>query len=150
MITGETVLERLNDQLADGTIIGARGPNGPFAPNSPLNNWFKSEYFEQYNSSPVYSSYHMATAILGTKAAWEKAQGNQYDKTPDIEDVINAFRISRIRIRVRSCGNESRQRSSSGTTCSLWHSKKINGKVTLVNIKYYEPNLISPGWDEKS
>ena len=33
----------------------------------------------------------MATAILGTKAAWEKAQGNQYDKTPDIEDVINAF-----------------------------------------------------------
>ena len=32
MITGETVLERLGAELPDGTMIGARGPNGPFAP----------------------------------------------------------------------------------------------------------------------
>ena len=144
MITGETVLERLNDQLANGTIIGARGPNGPFAPNSPLNNWFKSEYSKRYNSNPVYSSYHMATAILGTKAAWEKAQGQRYDKTPNIEDVINAFEylefesVSGAVEMSLGKGHQAVQHVPYGTV------KKINGKVTLVNIKYYEPHLISP------
>ena len=38
LTTAETTLQRLGPQIPDGTIIGARGPNGLLAPDSELNN----------------------------------------------------------------------------------------------------------------
>src|SRR4051812_26524560 len=60
MITGETVLERLGADLPDGTMIGARGPNGPFAPPTALNKWFRTAFKDRFSVSPVYASYHLA------------------------------------------------------------------------------------------
>ena len=144
MTTGETVIERLNDQLVDGTILGARGPNGPFAPDTTLNNWFKQKFKEDFDSSPVYSSYHMATAILGTKAAWEKAQQENNNVRPTIDQVIDAFEylefesVSGLVKMTLGKGHQAVQHVPYGTV------KKVNGKVTITNIKYYEPELISP------
>ena len=39
---GETAMHRLAAQIPDGTIIGARGPHGVFAPDNELNRWFRA------------------------------------------------------------------------------------------------------------
>ena len=143
MIAGETVIEGLNDQLVDGTIIGARGPNGPFAPDTPLNNWFRNEFKSRYGNAPVYSAYHMATAVLGTKAAWDKA-ASMANGEPSIEEVISAFEnlefesVSGLVKMALGKGHQAVQHVPYGTV------KKINGKVKLTNVKFYEPKLISP------
>jgi branched-chain amino acid transport system substrate-binding protein len=89
LTTGETAMFRLGAQMPDGTIIGARGPHGVFAPDSPLNDWFRQQYFDRYGTWPTYPSYKMAQAILGVKTAYEKAAAG--GALPEQEAVIAAF-----------------------------------------------------------
>ncbi len=73
LTTGETAMHRLGAQMPDGTIIGARGPHGNLAPDSELNTWFSAAYFDRFGTLPTYPSYKMAQALLGVKAAADKA-----------------------------------------------------------------------------
>ena len=41
LTAGESAMYRLAKQLPDGTILGARGPHGVFAPDNELNRWFR-------------------------------------------------------------------------------------------------------------
>jgi branched-chain amino acid transport system substrate-binding protein len=144
IICGDTVLERLGDQIPDGTIIGARGPNGPFAPPNALNKWFQKAFRDRYGSTPVYASYHMATAFLGAKAAWEKAMATNKGKEPSIDQVITAFEYLKFESVAGTVdmslgkGHQAVQHVAYGTV------KKVDGKVTMTNVKYYPPELISP------
>jgi len=144
MITGETVLERLGDQLPDGTMIGARGPNGPFAPPTTLNKWFQKAFKERFSVAPVYASYHMATAFLGVKAAFEKAQAVHKVQDPTIDQVIGALEYLKFESVAGTVdmslgkGHQAVQHVPYGTV------KKVEGKITLTNIKYYPPAQISP------
>ena len=87
---GEPGINRLGTKIPDGTIIGARGPFGPFAPETPLSNWLKSNYQDRYQVPPNYASFKMAQAILGVKAAYEKAQAAGA-ATPNQEQIIAAL-----------------------------------------------------------
>src|SRR5690349_8520881 len=144
MITGETVIERLGKDLPDGTIIGARGPNGPFAPPNQLNKWFAKAYKDKYGINAVYASYHMATAFFGVKAAYEKAQAGNKGKEPSIEQIIAALEYSKFDSPAGTVdmslgkGHQAVQHVPYGTV------RKVDGKVTLTNIKYYPPAEISP------
>lgn len=144
MITGETVLERLGDQLPDGTMIGARGPNGPFAPPTTLNKWFQKAFKERFGAAPVYASYHMATAFLGVKAAYEKAQATHKVQNPAIDQIIGALEYLKFESVAGMVdmslgkGHQAVQHVPYGTV------KKVDGKITLTNIKYYAPEHISP------
>jgi branched-chain amino acid transport system substrate-binding protein len=144
MITGETVIERLGKDLPDGTILGARGPNGPFAPSTPLNKWFARAYKEKYGFSAVYASYHMATAFFGVKAAYEKAQAANGGKEPTIEEIIAALEHLKFDSPAGTVdmslgkGHQAVQGVPYGTV------RKVDGRVTLTNIKYYRPDQISP------
>jgi branched-chain amino acid transport system substrate-binding protein len=144
MITGETVLERLAAQVVEGTIIGARGPNGLFAPPTTLNKWFAKAYRDRFNSGAVYASYHMATAFFGTKAAYEKAQAAGKGKDPSIDDIIKAFEYLKFESPAGTVdmslgkGHQAVQHVPYGTV------KKVDGRITLTNIKYYPPEQISP------
>ena len=89
--TAEASIWRLRDKMPDGTIIGGRGPNGPLAPKSALNDWFHQIYVERYGTPPTYPSYQMALAILGLKVAWEKAQKEKNGVKPATDDVVAAF-----------------------------------------------------------
>jgi branched-chain amino acid transport system substrate-binding protein len=89
--TAETTIWRLRDKMPDGTIIGARGPNGPLAPDTPLNRWFHKIYSERYGTPPTYPSYQMALSLLGLKVAWEKAQKAKAGARPSTDDVVAAF-----------------------------------------------------------
>ena len=73
LTTGETAMFRIPEQIAEGTVIGGRGPYGVFAPDNALNKWFRAAYFDRFNTWPTYPSYKMAQAILGLKAAADKA-----------------------------------------------------------------------------
>jgi branched-chain amino acid transport system substrate-binding protein len=144
MITGETVIERLGKELPDGTILGARGPNGPFAPPTTLNKWFARAYKDKFGINAVYASYHMATAFFGTKAAYEKAQAASKGKDPSIDDLIKAFEYLKFESPAGTVdmslgkGHQAVQHVPYGTV------KKVDGRVTLTNIKYYAPEQISP------
>ena len=77
--------------IPDGVVIGARGPYGPYAPDNELNQWFAKTFEDRYDVPPNYAAYQMAQAILGTKAAWEKAQAANGGKRPSNDQVIAAF-----------------------------------------------------------
>src|SRR5262245_39748343 len=87
---GEPGINRLGTKIPDGTIIGARGPFGPFAPDTPLATWLKTNYQDRYQVPPNYASFKMAQAILGVKAAYEKAQAAGA-AAPNQEQIIAAF-----------------------------------------------------------
>ena len=44
LVAGEPYLHRLSDNMPDGTIVGARGTNGVFAPSSALKTWLETIY----------------------------------------------------------------------------------------------------------
>lgn len=144
IICGETVLERLGAQLPEGTMIGARGPNGPFAPSTKLNLWFRKVYQDQYKALPVYSSYHMATAFLGAKAAYEKAAKAAGGKAPSDDEIIKAFEylkfesVAGIVDMSLGKGHQAVQSVPMGTV------RIVDGKATLTNVKFYPPEQISP------
>lgn len=144
IICGETVLERLGAQLPEGTMIGARGPNGPFAPSTKLNLWFRKVYQDQYKALPVYSSYHMATAFLGAKAAYEKATKTAGGKAPSDDEIIKAFEylkfesVAGIVDMSLGKGHQAVQSVPMGTV------RIVDGKATLTNVKFYPPEQISP------
>jgi branched-chain amino acid transport system substrate-binding protein len=150
MLTGETVIERLGKDLPDGTILGARGPNGAFAPANALSKWFNKAYRDKYGFSPVYASYHMATAFFGVKAAYEKAQAANKVKEPTIDQLIAAFEYLKFESASGTVdmalgkGHQAVQQVPYGTV------RNVDGKVTLINIKYYPPELISPPEGMKS
>jgi branched-chain amino acid transport system substrate-binding protein len=88
--TAESAMWRLRDKMPDGTIIGARGPNGPLAPDTEFNRWFKRIYTDRYSIPPTYPAYQMAMSLLGLKLAYEKAQKG--DAKPTSDEVAAAFK----------------------------------------------------------
>ena len=83
MTTGETAIWRLRDKMPDGTIIGARGANGPLARDTEINRWFQKIYTDRYNIPPTYPAYQMAQSLLGLKLAYEKAAKSGAKPTAD-------------------------------------------------------------------
>jgi branched-chain amino acid transport system substrate-binding protein len=77
LTTGETAMFRLGPKMPDGSIIGARGPHGVLA-------------HDRYGTPPTYPAYHMAQAVLGLKAAYDKA-AEKTGNRPTKDDVVTAF-----------------------------------------------------------
>ena len=77
LTTGESSLWRLGPKLADGAIIGARGPHTFFAHDSELNTWFHKAYVDRFNEQPIYPAYDFAQSLFGLKTAWEKAEAKK-------------------------------------------------------------------------
>lgn len=87
---GETAMFRLAKEMPEGTIIGGRGPHGVLAPENDLNKWFRAAYEDRFAAPPTYPSYKMVQAILGLKAAMEKAAAGK-PGIPEKEATIAAF-----------------------------------------------------------
>jgi branched-chain amino acid transport system substrate-binding protein len=150
LTTGETVLPKLGKQIPDGTIIGARGTHSVFAPKSALNDWFQSTYRDRYNAPPNYASYHMLQALLGTKAAYEKAHAANGNSAPSQEQIIAAFEniefeapAGRIRMSLGK-GHQAVQGTAYGMV------KRVQGEATIVNVKHYPPERVNPPEGVKS
>ncbi|HEX5091593.1 MAG TPA: ABC transporter substrate-binding protein [Burkholderiales bacterium] len=144
LTTGETAMYKLADRIPDGVVIGARGPYGPYAPNNELNKWFSKTFEDRYGVPPNYAAYQMAQAILGTKAAWEKAQAANGGKRPSQDQVIAAFeRLSfespagKVDMAI-GAGHQAITETAYGVT------KKVKGKMTVANVKRYPAEMVNP------
>lgn len=144
LTTGEIALHALSGRIADGTIIGARGPHSIFAPDNALNRWFSKAYEERFKMPAVFASYHMVQAILGTKAAYEKAQAAANGKTPDVEQIIAAFEglsfetpSGKTEMKLGN-GHQGIQGTAYGMT------KRVGDKITITNVVHYRPEEVNP------
>ena len=88
------VLPGLGDKMPNGVILGARGAYGLMSPKSALNDWWFGLYEKAYNVYPVQAPYRMAQALLGLKAAAEKAIVANGGKKPTQEQLAAALRGS--------------------------------------------------------
>jgi branched-chain amino acid transport system substrate-binding protein len=145
---GETATHKLAGQIPDGTIIGARGPHGAFAPDTELNRWFRALYQDRFVLSPNYPAYHMSQAILGLKAAYEKAHGAAGAPTQD--QIIAAFEglsfetpSGTIRLALGK-GHQAVEETVYG------RAKTVAGKLTFVDVKRYPAEQVNPPEGQKS
>jgi branched-chain amino acid transport system substrate-binding protein len=146
---GETATHKLGDQIPDGTIIGARGPHGAYAPDVELNRWFRTAYQDRFVLYPNYPAYHMSQAILGLKAAYEKAQGAGA-AAPTLDQILAAFEgltfespSGTIRMALGK-GHQAVEETVYG------QAKMVKGKLTFVNVKRYPADKVNPPEGVKS
>ena len=144
LTTGETAMYKLAARIPDGVVIGARGPYGPYAPDNELNKWFSATFEDRYGVPPNYAAYQMAQAILGTKAAWEKAQAANGGKRPSQDQVIAAFE----NLAFVSPAGEVKMTNGKGhqaiTGTAYGVTKKVGGKMTIDKIKRYPAEKVNP------
>lgn len=140
---GEPAINRLGTRIPDGTIIGARGPYGPFAPDTQLARWLKTAYQERYLVLPNYAAYKMAQAILAAKAAYEKAKAAGA-ATPDQEQIIAALENltfegpgGTVRMALGK-GHQAVMDAAVGTT------KVEGGQLKVVDIVVYPAAKVNP------
>jgi branched-chain amino acid transport system substrate-binding protein len=150
LTTGETAMHKLGSQIPDGTVLGARGPFGPYAPDNKYNHWFAHGFESAYKAPPNYASYQMAQAILGVKLAWEKAQQAASGKRPTNEQVGAALENmtyegpgGTVRM-ANGKGHQAVMETAYGTT------KLVNGKITVVNVKRYPAEKVNPPANTKA
>lgn len=150
LTTGETAMWKLAAQIPDGTVLGARGPFGPYAPKSELNTWFDKAFRDRYQVPPTYPSYQMAQAILGVKLAWEKAQAANGGKRPSNEQVAAALENSTF----EGPGGTVKMSIGKGHQAVMetvyGMSKVVGGKMTVTNVKRYPAEKVNPPEGVKS
>ncbi len=140
LTTGETAMHRLGAQMPDGTVIGARGPHGDLAPESELNTWFRQAYFDRFGTLPTYPSYKMAQALLGVKAAADKAGSAEQDA------VIGALQglewegpSGKVSMALAN-GHQAIQDTAYGT----YKYDKDAGKAVLVDVVRFDAECVNP------
>jgi branched-chain amino acid transport system substrate-binding protein len=150
LTAGETAIHKLGSAIPDGTVIGARGPHSVFAPDTEINRWFVAAYRDRYNTPPNYAAYHMAQALLGAKAAYEKAKAAVGGTDPSQDQVIAAFEglswdgaSGRVEMKLAK-GHQAVQGTAYGMT------KLVKGQLTVTNIRRYPAEQVNPPEGVKS
>jgi branched-chain amino acid transport system substrate-binding protein len=90
----ESSLERLGAVMPEGVIVGARGDHyflHPRYQNDEALQSFVRRYRERYNAYPIYPTFHMAQAIMGLRAAYQRASRDNGGGWPTKEQVLAAF-----------------------------------------------------------
>jgi branched-chain amino acid transport system substrate-binding protein len=144
LTTGETAMHKLAAQIPDGTVLGARGPFGPYAPDNQYNKWYLQGYQARFKEMPNYASYQMAQAILGVKLAWEKAQAANGGKRPSNEQVGAALE----NMTFEGPGGTVRMANGNGHQAIMetvyGQTQRKDGKLTMVNVRRYAAEKVNP------
>jgi branched-chain amino acid transport system substrate-binding protein len=144
LTTGETAMHKLAAQIPDGTVLGARGPFGPYAPDNQYNKWYAQGYQKRFKEMPNYASYQMTQAILGVKLAWEKAMQANGGKRPTNEQVGAALQ----NMTFEGPGGTVRMANGKGHQAIMdtayGQTKRQGGKITMVNVKRYKAEQVNP------
>jgi len=146
---GEPAINRLGSRIPDGTIIGARGPFGPFAPDTEFNRWFRGVFQERYGVPPNYASYKITNAILGVKAAYEKAQ-KAGGASPGQEQIIAALE----NLTFEGVGGTVKMSLGKGHQAvmdvAVGTARTVGGELRMVDIKRYPADQVNPPEGVKS
>jgi branched-chain amino acid transport system substrate-binding protein len=150
LTTGETAMHKLGAQIPDGTVLGARGPFGPYAPDNAYNRWYVKGYAARFKEPPNYASYQMTQAILGVKLAWEKAQDAAGGKRPTNEQVGAALKG----LSFEGPGGTVRMAIGKGHQAIMetvyGRTRLVGGKITMVDVKRYPAEKVTPPEGVKS
>lgn len=141
LVSGESGLHRLAGIIPDGTIIGGRGSHGLLAHDTELNRWFSSHYRDRYEIAPIYPSYGIANALLGLKAAWDRAGAGA--KTIDVASVLAGSTFEGVGSTIsmtRANGRQAVAEAVYGTVRRRAGSKEIE----LTNVVRFAPNKVTP------
>lgn len=84
----------LGERFPNGAVLGARGAYGLMSPKSALNDWWFELHSKELKVYPAQPSYRMAQALMGLKAAVEKAMVTNGGKKPNMEQLAAALRGS--------------------------------------------------------
>jgi branched-chain amino acid transport system substrate-binding protein len=143
---GEPAINRLGTKIPDGTVIGARGPFGPLAPDNEFNRWFKNAFQDRYGLPPIYAAYKATNALLGLKTAYEKAGG----PSPSQEQIIAAFE----NLTFEGVGGTVRMSLGKGHQAVMENAigtvRAQGGELRVVDIKRYPAEKINPPEGMKS
>ena len=150
LTTGETAMYKLATQIPDGTVIGARGPYGVFAPDNALNKWYAQTFKDRYSVLPNYAAYQMTQAILGTKAAWEKAQAANGGQRPSIDQVIAAFEGNSFQSPAGTVSMALGKGHQAITETVYGQTKLVKGQMTVTKVKRYPAEQVNPPEGVKS
>jgi len=143
---GESALDRFKGQATNGLIVGARGPFGAFAPKNTLSDWFHAAYVAKNEMEPTYPAYKMVQAILGLKAAAEKAAAGKPGTVPNKDALVGAFKgltfesVSGTVNMSRANGHQALQ----GIAYGEYHFDKKTKKASLQNVKAYAGECVTP------
>jgi branched-chain amino acid transport system substrate-binding protein len=144
LTAGETGMEHFKAQVANGTIIGGRGPFGAFAPKNALNDWFRPTFTAQFKEAPTYPAYKMVQAILGLKAAAEKTA--KPGAMPTGEQIVQGLAgltfeaPSGTVYMSRAKGHQAVQSISLGE----YQFDAKSGKATVTKVKTYAGECVMP------
>ncbi|HEU4367020.1 MAG TPA: ABC transporter substrate-binding protein [Methylomirabilota bacterium] len=145
---GEPAINRLGAKIPDGTIIGARGPFGPFAPDTALSRWFRGVFQERYAVAPNYASYKMAQGILGVKTAYEKAKAGA--ASPNQDQIIAAFE----KLSFEGPGGMVHMSLGKGHQAvmdvAVGTARTVGGELRIVDVKRYPADRVNPPEGVKS
>jgi branched-chain amino acid transport system substrate-binding protein len=140
---GEPAINRLGTRIPDGTILGARGPFGPFAPDTELARWLKSNYQDRYQVPPNYAAFKMAQAILGVKAAYEKAKATGTE-APDQDKIIAGLE----NLTFESPGGTVKMALGKGhqavMDAAVGTTKGESGQLKIVDVVRYPADRVNP------
>ena len=146
---GEPAINRLGTRIPDGTIIGARGPFGPFAPDTEFNRWFRTAFQDRYGVPPNYAAYKATNALLGLKTAYEKAQ-KAGAQAPSQEQIIAAFE----NLVFEGVGGTVRMALGKGHQAimdnAIGTARTVGGQLTIVDVKRYPAERVNPPEGMKS
>lgn len=90
----ESSIERLGDALPEGVIVGGRGDHyflHPETKDDPAHKSFVEKFHAKTGAYPIYPTYHMAQALFGLKAGYEKAIKDNNGEWPTKEQVSDAL-----------------------------------------------------------
>ena len=139
MTTGEALFPSMAKDVPEGAIVGARGPFDVFAPDTALAKWFASAYEKRYGNAPTFPAWKMAQAVLGAKAAYEKAGkgATVKDAAAALEGLEFEAPGGIIRMAIAN-GHQAIQGISYGTY------KLVDGKPTVENVIAYSAECVTP------
>jgi branched-chain amino acid transport system substrate-binding protein len=148
LTAGETATHKLAGQIPDGTIIGARGPHGVYAPDNEWNRWFRGAYQDRFGLAPNYPAYHMTQAILGLKSAYEKAQGA--GAAPAKDAIIKAFENLTFETPSGTIKMALGKGHQAIEPTVYGRAKTVGGKITFTDVKHYPAERVNPPEGMKS
>ncbi|MDC0651675.1 ABC transporter substrate-binding protein [Alphaproteobacteria bacterium] len=143
---GDHVMENLKKNMPEGVIIGARGPHGDLAPNTPLANWFKESLKKELGikmtTQPMHKS---AMAALFIKKAFDDAviKTGTFPTTDEVIKIMEGLKWETPSGNVEMAlgnGHQAIQDMALGIT--KWDNEEK--RVKLVDIEYFKARCVNP------
>ncbi len=145
LTTGETHMFTFAKHVPDGSILGARGPYGVYARKTRLNNWFRAAYEKRFGAAPIYPSYHMAQAILGLKAAYDKGERNarMFPSQADVIKALTHLKYAGFGDRVDMALGKGHQAVTAMALGTYEYNAKTR-KPEMTKVVYFAPWCVNP------